>query len=94
VSTELDPVIHSPVRLRLLGLLNAVDTLEFGLARDELGVSDSTLSQAAAALEQAGYLRPTKRRVGRSTKTWLSLTDDGLVALRAYVAAIHEITGL
>jgi len=94
VSAELDPVIHSPVRLRLLGLLTSVDSLEFGLARDELGVSDSTLSQASAALEQAGYVKPTKRRVGRSTRAWLAITDDGLLALRAYVAAIHEITGL
>ena len=37
-------VIQAPVRLRVVATLAAIDGTEFALVRDQLGVSDSVLS--------------------------------------------------
>jgi len=88
---ELDDRIHSPVRFSLLALLRTVDEAEFGVVRDALEVSDSTLSQAAAVLGEAGFLRVRRLRVGRSTRSWLALTDAGRDAFERHVAVLRAI---
>lgn len=90
---ELDPRIHSPVRFSVLSLLCAVDEIEFGAVRDALGVSDSTLSQAVAVLEDAGFVESERRR--RSTgRVWLRATSDGAARLRQHMATLHRISGM
>lgn len=88
---ELDDRIHSPVRFSLLALLRTVDEAEFGVVRDALEVSDSTLSQAAATLAEAGFLRIRRLRVGRSTRSWLAVTDAGRDAFERHLAVISAI---
>src|SRR4051812_46008439 len=60
---ELDPVIHAPTRLRLLGIANTLAEIEFSSLRDRLEVSDSVLSKHLAALAAEGYIALRKSKV-------------------------------
>ena len=51
---ELDPLIHAPLRLRVVTTLSAVSEAEFATLRDALGVSDSVLSKHVSTLVDAG----------------------------------------
>ncbi len=88
---ELDDRVHSPVRFSLLALLRTVDEAEFSAVRDALEVSDSTLSQAATVLRDAGFVRVRRLRVGRSTRSWLAITDDGRDAFEQHLTVLRTI---
>lgn len=90
----LDARIHSPVRFSLLSLLCSVEDIEFGAARDALEVSDSTLSQATAVLEEAGFLRSERRRGLAAGRVWLRASDEGEAALRGHMATLRRISGM
>jgi DNA-binding MarR family transcriptional regulator len=91
MTTEMDPHLHAPARLKLMTMLTAVSEAEFVTLRDGLEVSDSVLSKHVSALAGVGYLRSRKGvHHGRRT-TWISLTAKGRRALSNHVAALREI---
>lgn len=92
---QFDEVIHSPVRLRICGLLRGVSELEFSVIRDTLELSNPTLSKNLKILADAGYLSMTKesslRRTDSRRLTWVSLTTSGQAALAGHLAALTRI---
>jgi DNA-binding MarR family transcriptional regulator len=88
---QLDPVIHSPIRFAIAATLNAAERAEFRFVRDTVEVSDSLLSQHVTTLEEAGYVRVTKRQDGRRTRTWLSLTPKGRAAFARHLDVLNRI---
>lgn len=88
-----DPVLHQPVRLAVLGMLRPVDECEFKLLRDELSISDSSLSQHLTVLTDAGLVTIRKGSVGRRPRTWVALTSHGRAALERYVEQIRILAG-
>ncbi|TQJ31301.1 transcriptional regulator [Microbacterium sp. SLBN-146] len=88
-------IIHSPVRLRICGLLRNVSELEFAVIRDTLGQSDANLSKNMKVLADAGLV--TVRKEASSTRTdarrftWVSLSAEGRIALEAHLAALARI---
>lgn len=91
--TRLDDVMHQPVRFSIVAALAAAKQLEFSTVRDVVEISDSLLSQHAARLEEAGYVRIHKGHVGKRPRTWLSLTPEGRAAFEDHVAALRAIAG-
>jgi DNA-binding MarR family transcriptional regulator len=89
--SELDPVIHPPTRLRLLGIANTLAEIEFRLLRDRLEVSDSVLSKHLAALTDEGYVALRKSKVAGRQRTWVSITEAGATALENHVQALHAL---
>ena len=89
--TDLDPVIHAPARLRLMGIANTVHEAEFATLRDRLEVSDSVLSKHLAALAAAGYVSLRKSKLAGRRRTWVSITDAGAAALESHVAALQAL---
>ncbi len=90
-----DETIHSPVRLRICGLLRRVTELEFATVRDTLEISDSTLSKNIKVLGDAGYVVVRKESLaGRADArrlTWVALTDTGRRALEGHIAELARI---
>lgn len=88
-------VIHSPVRLRICGLLRHVAELEFAVIRDTLGVSDVNLSKNVKVLGDAGLVKVRKEsspsRSDARRLTWVGLTPEGKRAVEAHLAALAEI---
>jgi len=92
-----DELIHSPVRLRICGLLRRVAELEFAVIRDTLGVADAHLSKNLRVLSEAGYLTVRKERSDARADarrlTWVALTPAGRTALAGHLAALVDIAG-
>lgn len=88
---ELDPVIHAPVRLRLIGIARHLEEVEFASLRDRLEISDSVLSKHLAALSKAGYVTLRKGKLAGRSRTWVSITDAGAGALDDHVAALQAL---
>lgn len=90
-------VIHSPVRLRVCGLLRHVEQLEFAVARDTLEVTDAHLSKNLKVLSEAGVIALRKERSQERSDsrrlTWIALTTEGRTALEGHLAALAEIAG-
>ncbi|MEV8453905.1 transcriptional regulator [Streptomyces sp. NPDC052095] len=89
-----DEVIHPVHRLQICSMLAAVDSLEFSVLRDALGVSDSVLSKQVKVLQTAGYAAVTKVPVNSRTRTWLALTPAGREALAGHLAELRRIAAL
>ena len=92
-----DEAIHTPLRLRICGLLRRVDQLDFAVLRDTLEVSDATLSKHVKTLVDLGYVVSRKAasasRSDARRLTWLSLSEPGREAFDAHVRALREIAG-
>jgi len=88
---RVDEVLTAPVRLSIVAALSRVDEVEFAFLRDSIEISDSQLSKQASQLEQVGYVAVRKGHVGKRPRTWLSVTEEGRVALRWHLAALQAI---
>ena len=89
--SELDPVVHAPLRLRLCSMLSVVDEAEFQTLRDHLDVADSVLSKHTSVLVDAGYATSRKASVDGRRTTWIALTRTGRKALRQHLQALQEL---
>ena len=89
--SQIDGLIHQPVRFSILAALDAADEVVFGVLRDALGVSDSVLSHQISLLEEGGYVRVRKGHVGKRPRTWLSLAPEGRKAFHRHLAALRQI---
>ncbi len=89
--SELNPIIHAPIRLRLCSVLNAVDAAEFQTLRDHLDVADSVLSKHTSTLVDAGYATTKKDTIDGRRTTWISLTKAGRTALKQHVRALQDL---
>jgi DNA-binding MarR family transcriptional regulator len=87
----LDPVIHAPVRLRLMGIAKNLPEVEYAALRDRLEISDSVLSKHLAALTDVGYVTLRKGKLAGRSRTWVSVTDLGSRALDDHVAALRRL---
>ncbi|WP_435737253.1 transcriptional regulator [Cellulosimicrobium sp. PMB13] len=88
-------VIHSPVRLRICGVLRRGAELEFALLRDTLGLTDANLSKNLRVLADVGFLTVRKEsspsRADARRLTWVTLTPEGRRAVEAHLAALAQI---
>ncbi|WP_105567030.1 transcriptional regulator [Microbacterium halophytorum] len=92
----LDPVIHAPVRLRVVTLLAAAlrdpaDEIPFVQVQRELGLTAGNLTTHLAKLEDAGYVAIGKEFQGRKPVTHVSLTAPGRLAFAQYRAELLSL---
>lgn len=91
---ELDPVIHSQARLRIMTTLTGLprgDRLTFPRLQGLLDTTAGNLSTHLRRLEEAGYVVVTKGHQGRVPSTHVEATHDGRRAFEAYVARLTEL---
>ena len=95
---SLDPVIHAPVRLRIVATLAALPdgaSLSFTRLQDILELTPGNLITHLRKLEEAGYLNTETTGNGRASRTTIALTRHGRAALDTYTAALRALlTGL
>ena len=90
---RLSETLHQPVRFSIAAALAATESMDFGTLRDQIQVSDSTLSKQITILEQAEFVDVKKGFVGKRPRTWLSLSQLGRDAWASHLAALREIAG-
>lgn len=84
-------IIHAPNRLRICALLAPLETAEFQVLRDELGVSDSVLSKHIKQLEDVGYVKQLKNKLNGRQRTWAYLTSKGRKAFEAHIEELKRL---
>jgi len=86
-----DELIHPATRLSIVALLAAADWADFAFIRDELTLSDSSLSKQLSTLEEAGYVVIDRPLSDRRRRVRARLTPLGRKRFTAHVAALRGI---
>jgi len=92
--SDLDEIIHQPVRLRIMSALTSLEPREqvdFGFLKEKLGLTDGNLGAHLRALEDASYILVEKTFVERRPKTFVAASASGRKAFTAHVAALQSI---
>jgi DNA-binding MarR family transcriptional regulator len=92
--TDLDDVIHQPLRLRIMAALNALPSgtgLEFSRLKKLTGATDGNLGAHIDTLARAGYVAVDKAFVGKKPQTTVIATATGRAAFARHVATLQEI---
>lgn len=92
--SALDPVIHQPVRLRIMGALCGLGTSEqvdFSFLKTKLELTDGNLGAHLTTLEESAYIEVEKTFVAKRPKTFLKVTKAGRRAFDGHVAALRSI---
>lgn len=87
---ELDPLLHSQLRLAVMSILMSVDEADFVYLKDKTDATAGNLSVQLDKLSSAGYISMEKGFMGKKPRTVCCVTDNGRKAFEAYVAALRE----
>ena len=90
----LDPVIHAPARLRVmvtLATLREGDDLSFTRLQELLGLTPGNLITHLRKLEDAGYVAMAKSGGGVTSRTSVSLSQQGRKALDTYMSVLRQL---
>jgi DNA-binding transcriptional ArsR family regulator len=81
---QIDRLIHEPVRLMIMTILQGVEEADFLYLQREGGFTQGNLSSHLAKLEEAGYVGIEKKFKGKFPLTVCRLTPRGKRALEGY----------
>lgn len=72
---DLDPLLHSQLRLAIISMLVASGTVEFTYIQSETKAAAGNISIQIKKLEDAGYIKVEKSFKNNYPNTVLSITD-------------------
>jgi DNA-binding transcriptional ArsR family regulator len=87
---ELDPILHSQLRLAVMSLLIGVKEAEFTFIREKTGSTAGNLSVQINKLKESGYIDVLKHFKDNYPQTVCKITAKGITAFEAYVAALQS----
>jgi DNA-binding transcriptional ArsR family regulator len=87
---ELDPLLHSQLRLAIMSLLISLDSAEFTFLREKTASTAGNLSVQLDKLAEAGYIAIDKSYRGKKPLTTCKITRKGIKAFEDYVANLKS----
>lgn len=87
---ELDPLLHSQLRLAVMSVLMNVDEADFVFLKEKTEATAGNLSVQLDKLSAAGYITVAKGFAGKKPRTTCRITDTGRTAFENYVEALKE----
>ncbi len=91
---DLDPLLHSQLRLAVMSILMNVEEADFVYLKDKTESTAGNLSVQLEKLAGAGYIAVEKGFQGRKTRTVCRVTDKGRSAFEEYVDALRSYVNL
>ncbi|MFK8302899.1 winged helix-turn-helix domain-containing protein [Capnocytophaga stomatis] len=85
---DLDPLLHSQLRLAIMSLLVSEEKADFNRVKEVTQATSGNISVQIGKLEKAGYINVTKSFKDNYPNTELTLTTKGLQAFEEYVEAL------
>ncbi|KPL16953.1 MAG: transcriptional regulator [Bacteroides sp. SM1_62] len=85
---DLDPILHSQLRLAIVSILVSVEKADFAYLKKETGATSGNLSVQITRLKEAGYIHVKKKFKGNFPQTTCTITTLGEEKFAAYVEAI------
>lgn len=86
---NLDPLLHSQLRLAVVSLLMAVEEAEFNYLKEKTGSTSGNLSVQISKLKDANYIDVEKSFRDNFPLTTCKITNKGRVAFEEYVNALE-----
>ena len=90
---ELDPLLHSQLRLAIMSILLTVDEADFVYIQQQTGATSGNLSVQIEKLKEAGYIGVNKTFKGKMPCTTCSITKKGISAFEIYTQALQSYIG-
>ncbi|MBN9303527.1 MULTISPECIES: winged helix-turn-helix domain-containing protein [Dysgonomonas] len=87
---ELDPLLHSQLRLAVISLLLSVEEADFVFIREKTGSTAGNLSVQIEKLSEAGYINVRKFIDGKKPRTVCKITQTGINAFDKYVKNLQS----
>jgi DNA-binding MarR family transcriptional regulator len=87
---DLDPILHSQLRLSIVSILMSVDEANFNYIKQETKATSGNLSIQIKKLQDAGYIEVKKSFINNYPNTGLSITKKGVEAFEKYVANLKR----
>ena len=87
---DLDPLLHSQLRLGVMSLLMSLESAEFIFLKEKTNSTAGNLSVQLDKLSEAGYISIEKSFKGRKPLTTCKITKKGIKAFEEYVTALKQ----
>lgn len=87
---DLDPLLHSQLRLAVISLLISVREAEFTYLKEKTNATSGNLSVQISKLKDAGYIEITKQFHNNYPQTICKITPTGITAFEKYVEALQQ----
>ncbi len=85
---ELNPLLHSELRLGIMSILISVEEADFLFIKEKTGATVGNISVQLEKLSAAGYILIEKGFLGKRTRTVCKITPEGTSAFAEYVEAL------
>ncbi len=82
---DLDPILHSQLRLAVMSLLISVKEAEFTFLKEKTNATAGNLSVQIQKLKEAGYIDVIKQFKDNYPQTICKVTSIGIKAFEEYV---------
>jgi DNA-binding MarR family transcriptional regulator len=88
--SNVDKIIHEPVRLSILAYLYVLDSADALFLKNQIGLTWGNFSTHLKRLEDAGYIEVQKEFIDRKPVTSYNLTELGRDAFQKYKEQLSE----
>lgn len=85
---ELDPLLHSQLRLAVMSLLISLAQADFVFLKEKTNSTAGNLSVQLDKLSEAGYIKIEKGYMGKKPRTTCQITPLGRTAFETYIEAL------
>ena len=86
---DLDPILHSQLRLAVMSLLISVKEAEFTFLKEKTNATAGNLSVQIQKLKEAGYIEVIKQFKDNYPQTICKITIPGIHAFEEYVKSLQ-----
>lgn len=86
---DLDPILHSQLRLAVVSLLISVKEAEFTFIKEKTGATAGNLSVQVQKLKDVGYIEVIKQFKDNYPQTICKITPAGIKAFEEYVKSLQ-----
>jgi DNA-binding transcriptional ArsR family regulator len=90
VFKDLDPILHSQLRLAVMSLLIGLKEAEFTYIKDKTNATAGNLSVQIQKLKEAGYIDVMKQFKDNYPQTTCKITSLGVKAFEDYVKNLQS----
>ena len=87
---DLDPILHSQLRLAVMSLLISVKEAEFTFLKENTNATAGNLSVQIQKLKEVGYIEVIKQFKDNYPQTLCKITPAGITAFEDYVKNLQE----
>ena len=90
---DLDPILHSQLRLAVISILISVKEAEFTFLKENTNAKAGNLSVQIQKLKEAGYIEVIKQFKDNYPQTICKITKQGVRAFEEYVKSLQTYLG-